>query len=181
MNETEMSSDFDSYLDNSDLDIPFLSNKSLFMHYLILFAVIGLAVGLATIIAINFEDNFILFCLSLLILPIIHVSITSKYLGKEFGKGVATPVIITIPLSILSYLNELKNGCFCIFSCSSCPPEPSYYHYPMYSAFFGAVLLLIYSIVLQIIGKKARGFGVFTGLPISFVIFIGATVIGLFS
>jgi len=51
----------------------------------------------------------------------------------------------------------------------------------MYSAFFGAVLLLIYSIVLQIIGKKARGFGVFTGLPISFVIFIGATVIGLFS
>ena len=177
MNEAGVPWTFDSYLDNSDSDIPLVSNLSLFVHYLILFAVIGLA----AIISINFEDDFILFCLSFLILLIIHVSIASKYLGKEFGKGVAIPVIITIPLSILSYLNELKNGCGCIFSCSSCPPEPSYYYYPMFSALFGAVLLLIYSIVLQNIGNKARGFGVFTGLPISFVIFMSATIIGLFS
>ena len=44
-----------------------------------------------------------------------------------------------------------------------------------------AVLLLIYSIALQIKGKRARGFGVIVGLIISFVIFMAATVIGFWS
>ena len=51
----------------------------------------------------------------------------------------------------------------------------------MFSAAIMAGLIFIYSIGLQIGGKRAHGFGVFVGLIISFVIFMAATVIGFWS
>ena len=156
---------------------PKLSN--LLLNYLALFAVVGLSFGLATLI-ITYADNIVLFFLSLLILPIIYSFIVSHKLGKEFNKGVITTIFISLPFSFSSYLNELKHGCFCLFSCT-CPPKPYYYEYPMYASLTMAVLLLIYSIALQIKGNRARGFGVFVGLIISFVIFMAATVIGFWS
>ena len=152
---------------------------SLGLNYLALFAVSGLTFGLAMLsIAIN--DSIILFFSTLLIIPIIYAFIPSYKLGKKFDKGVFTSLLISLPFSIWSYYNELKHGCFCFFSCT-CPPKPYYYEYPIYASLTMAVLLLIYSIALQIKGNRARGFGVFVGLIISFVIFMAATVIGFWS
>ena len=163
---------------DSDMNLePKLS--SLALNYLALFVVLGLSYGLSMLI-ITFNDNILLFFLALLILPIIHLLIISNKLGKEFNKGVGSSVLISLPISIWSFLNELKHGCFCLFSCT-CPPKPFYYEYPMFSAIIVAALILIYSIALQIKGKRARGFGVFLGLIISFVIFMAATVIGFWS
>ncbi len=153
--------------------------SSLLLNYLALFAVVGLSFGLATLI-ITYTDNILLFFLTLLILPIIYSFIVSHKLGKEFNKGVITTIFISLPFSFSSYLNEVKHGCFCLFSCT-CPPKPYYYEYPMYSSLAMAVLLLIYSIALQIKGKRARGLGVIIGLIISFVVFMAATVIGFWS
>ena len=153
--------------------------SSLLLNYLALFAVVGLSFGLATLI-ITYNDNIFFFFLTLLILPIIYSFIVSHKLGGEFNKGVIRTVLISLPFSFFSYLNELKHGCFCLFSCT-CPPKPYYYEYPMYSSLAMAVLLLIYSIALQIKGKRARGFGVIVGLIISFVIFMAATVMGFWS
>ncbi len=153
--------------------------SSLGLNYLAFFVVIALSFGLAMLI-ITYSDNIVLFFLTLFILPIIYSFIVSDKLGKEFNKGVITTIFISLPFSFLSYLNELKHGCFCLFSCT-CPPKPYYYEYPMYTSLTMAVLLLIYSIALQIKGKRARGFGVFVGLIISFVIFMAATVIGFWS
>lgn len=152
---------------------------SLGLNYLALFAVLGLTYGLA-MWSITINDNIILFFSTLLIIPIIYAFIVSNKLGKEFGKGILSSVLISLPITIWSYINELKHGCFCIFSCT-CPPKPDYYEYPMFSALIMAGLILIYSIALQIKGKRARGFGVFVGLIISFVIFMAATVIGFWS
>ena len=152
---------------------------SLGLNYLALFAVSGLTFGLAMwFMTIN--DSIILFFSTLLIIPIIYAFIPSYKLGKKFDKGVFTSLLISLPFSIWSYYNELKHGCFCFFSCT-CPPKPYYYEYPMYSSLTMAVLLLIYSIALQIKGNRARGFGVIVGLIISFVIFMAATVIGFWS
>ena len=152
---------------------------SLGLNYLALFAVSGLTFGLAMwFMTIN--DSIILFFSTLLIIPIIYAFIPSYKLGDKFDKGVITSLLISLPFSIWSYYNELKHGCFCFFSCT-CPPKPYYYEYPMYSSLTMAVLLLIYSIALQIKGNRARGFGVIVGLIISFVIFMAATVIGFWS
>ena len=175
--DLKLSEDGQSWLPidaNSELKL-----GSLALNYLALFVVLGLTFGLATW-SITINDNIILFFSTLLIIPIIYAFIVSKKLGKEFGKGILSSVLISLPISIWSYFNELKYGCFCIFSCT-CPPKPDYYEYPMFSALIVAGLILIYSIALQIKGKRARGFGVFVGLIISFVIFMAATVIGFWS
>lgn len=159
---------------------------SLALNYFTLFAVIGLTYGIATwSITIN-DDIFLFFC-TLLIIPTIYAFIVliklgnvSNKLGNEFGKGIVSSILISLPISIWSYLNELEYGCFCLFSCS-CPPKPDHYEYPLFSAAIMAGLILIYSIALQIKGKRARGLGVFVGLIISFVIFMAATVIGFWS
>jgi len=159
---------------------------SLALNYFALFAVIGLTYGIATWSTTINDDIFLFFC-TLLIIPTIYAFIVliklgnvSNKLGNEFSKGIVSSILISLPISIWSYLNELEYGCFCLFSCS-CPPKPDHYEYPLFSAAIMAGLILIYSIALQIKGKRARGLGVFVGLIISFVIFMAATVIGFWS
>ena len=149
------------------------------LNYLALFAVSGLTFGLAMVL-ITINDNIILFFSTLLIIPIIYAFIPSYKLGSKFDRGVVTSVLISLPFTIWSYYIELKYGCFCLFDCT-CPPKPYYYDYPLIFASIMAGLILIYSIALQIKGNRARGFGVFVGLIISFVIFMAATVIGFWS
>ena len=149
------------------------------LNYLAFFAVSGLTFGLAMVL-ITINDNIILFFSTLLIIPIIYAFIPSYKLGSKFDRGVVTSVLISLPFTIWSYYIELKYGCFCLFDCT-CPPKPYYYDYPLIFASIMAGLILIYSIALQIKGNRARGFGVFVGLIISFVIFMAATVIGFWS
>ena len=152
---------------------------SLALNYLALFTVIGFTLGIATWSTTINEDILTFFC-TLFIIPIIHASIVSNKLGNEFSKGLVSSVLLSLPISIWSYLNELEHGCFCLFSCT-CPPKPDHYEYPMFSAAIFAGLIFIYSIGLQIKGKRARGFGVFVGLIVSSVVFMAATVIGFWS
>ena len=149
------------------------------LNYLAFFAVSGLTFGLAMVL-ITINDNIILFFSTLLIIPIIYAFIPSYKLGSKFDRGVVTSVLISLPFTIWSYYIELKYGCFCLFDCT-CPPKPYYYDYPLIFASIMAGLILIYSIALQIKGNRARGFGVFVGLIISFLIFMAATVIGFWS
>ena len=79
--------------------------SSLGLNYLALFGVLGLSFGLATGMTMII-DNFLLFFLTLLILPIIHLFIISNKLGKEFNKGVGSSVLISLPISIWEYLNS---------------------------------------------------------------------------
>ena len=145
------------------------------LNYLVLFAVVGLSFFL--VMPIN---NLALFFLLLFMVPAAHAFIVSHYLGKEFNKGLGLAFTISLPVSIWSYFNELKYGCFCLFSCT-CPPTPSYYEYPMFTALIVAILLFIYSVVLQVRGKRSRGFGVFVGLIVSAVVFWALTIIGFWS
>ena len=145
------------------------------LNYLVLFAVVGLSFFL--VMPIN---NLALFFLLLFISSAAHAFIVSHYLGKEFNKGLGLAFTISLPVSIWSYFNELKYGCFCLFSCT-CPPTPSYYEYPMFTALIVAILLFIYSVVLQVRGKRSRGFGVFVGLIVSAVVFWALTIIGFWS
>ena len=145
------------------------------LNYLVLFAVVGLSFFL--VMPIN---NLALFFLLLFISSAAHAFIVSHYLAKEFNKGLGLAFTISLPVSIWSYFNELKYGCFCLFSCT-CPPTPSYYEYPMFTALIVAILLFIYSVVLQVRGKRSRGFGVFVGLIVSAVVFWALTIIGFWS
>ena len=145
------------------------------LNYLALFAVLGLSFFVVIVI-----NNFLLFYLLLFTASATHAFIVSHYLGKEFNKGLGLAFTISLPVSIWSYFNELKYGCFCLFSCS-CPPTPSYYEYPRFIALIVAILLVIYSVVLQVGGKRSRGFGVFVGLIVSAVVFWALTIIGFWS
>ena len=145
------------------------------LNYLALFAVVGLSFFVVMLI-----NDLILFFLLLFTASAAHAFIVSHYLGKEFNKGLGFAFIFSLPVSIWSYVNELKYGCFCLFSCT-CPPKPSHYEYPMFTALIVAILLVIYSVVLQVRGKRSRGFGAFVGLIISAVIFWALTIIGFWS
>lgn len=145
------------------------------LNYLALFAVVGLSFFVVMLI-----NDLTLFFLLLFTASAAHAFIVSHYLGKEFNKGLGFAFIFSLPVSIWSYVNELKYGCFCLFSCT-CPPTPSHYEYPMFTALIVAILLVIYSVVLQVRGKRSRGFGTFVGLIMSAVIFWALTIIGFWS
>ena len=176
MNKTDMDNSSESNLENPDLEIPLEPEFNLILHYFALFGFIGVSFGIFALINSYGYDDFV-FCFVIIIAPIILASVVSRYLGEQFVQGVMTPIIIAVPLSIISYFNEAANSCFCPFWCT-CPPPPSYYHLPRFFALFGAIMLLIYSISLQINGRKVRGFGVFTGLIISTLVFLLATLVG---
>ncbi|MCH2646815.1 MAG: hypothetical protein MKZ58_00460, partial [Candidatus Poseidoniaceae archaeon] len=102
--DLKLSEDGQSWLPidaNSELKL-----GSLALNYLALFVVLGLTFGLATW-SITINDNIILFFSTLLIIPIIYAFIVSNKLGKEFGKGILSSVLISLPITIWSYINEL--------------------------------------------------------------------------
>ena len=174
--EVDMANSSESNLESLNLEIPLEPEFNLILHYFALFGFIGVSFGIFVLInSYGYDD--VMFCLVIIIAPIIIASVVSRYLGEQFVRGVMTPIIITVPLSIISYFNEAANSCFCPFWCT-CPPPPSYYHLPRLSAFIGAIIFLIYSISLQINGMKTRGFGIFTGLLISTLVFLFATLVG---
>ncbi|MAV44459.1 MAG: hypothetical protein CMA30_08315 [Euryarchaeota archaeon] len=50
-------------------------------------------------------------------------------------KGISISLMLYIPLSIISYFNEVQNACFDPFT-NSCPQPPGYYHLPKFAALF---------------------------------------------
>jgi len=64
--------------------------------------------------------------------------------SKSLGKGVYLPIKFYAPLSIISYFNEVKYGCFDPFT-RSCPQPPAGYYLPKISALLLAIILLLYA------------------------------------
>ena len=61
---------------------------------------------------------------------------------KSIRDGFYLPLKIYAPLSIISYINEVQNGCFDPFT-NSCPQPPLYYYFPLIAALLLALALLV--------------------------------------
>ena len=61
---------------------------------------------------------------------------------KSIRDGFYYPLKIYAPLSIISYFNEVQNGCFDPFT-HSCPQPPPYYYLPLIAALLLALALLV--------------------------------------
>ena len=62
---------------------------------------------------------------------------------KALGKGLSLSLMVYAPLSVISYFNEVNNGCFELIV-GSCPQLPFYYHMPRLAALFLTLTLLSY-------------------------------------
>ncbi len=145
----------------------------LFKYYMLFIVEILVFFILAIIIE---PEGFEICCFYFLVIIFTAIAVREK-LGEKFNLGVFGPVILAIPLSIISYFNEVKNGCFCPFWCT-CPEPPGYYHLPRMIALVSSIIILFWSIVEQVNGDKRFGFGLFVGLLCSAIMFISATLFG---
>ena len=102
-----------------------------------------------------------------------------KYRGS-FLFGFAIPLAIIIPISIMSYYNEVENGCifFGFPGESRCPPDPPGYHTPRNLFFLSNFGLLIYG-SFQYGTNPVRTLGMAYGAIAGVVIFLFATISGL--
>jgi hypothetical protein len=102
-----------------------------------------------------------------------------KYRGP-FLVGFAIPLAIIIPISIMSYYNEVENGCisFGFPGSSGCPPDPPGYRTPTTLFFLGNFGLLIYG-SFQYGTNPVRTLGMAYGAIAGVVIFLFATISGL--
>ena len=151
--------------------IPLEVDVSLSMPYL----------GTILILSLSFvmlyeSDSIIIGCM----VPILGLTVFALFLADKLGpgvlKGMKLPLSFAVPLSIISYFNEYKNGCFSFFD-SGCS-YPSYYALPKaFGAAFG-IGFLLYGLNKQTEGQKSYGFGIFIGTLISTLIFLMATIYG---
>ena len=99
---------------------------------------------------------------------------------SPFLIGFAIPLAIIIPISIMSYYNEVENGCisFGFPGSSGCPTDPPGYHTPGTLFFLGNFGLLIYG-GFQYGTNPVRTLGMAYGAIAGVVIFLFATISGL--
>jgi len=102
-----------------------------------------------------------------------------KYRGP-FLVGFSIPLAIIIPISIMSYYNEVQNGCisFGFPGSSGCPPDPPGYRIPTGLFFMSNFGFLIYA-GLQYERNPVRTLGMAYGAIAGLVIFVIATISGL--
>tara|TARA_B100000508_G_C11410620_1_gene253067 strand:- start:454 stop:777 length:324 start_codon:yes stop_codon:yes gene_type:complete len=94
---------------------------------------------------------------------------------KSIRDGFYLPLKIYAPLSIISYFNEVQNGCFDPFT-NSCPQPPSYYYFPLIAALFLALTLLANAWRLRGHERdfsKGLAFGTVVGASIFFIFMMG--------
>ena len=102
-----------------------------------------------------------------------------KYRGP-FLVGFAIPLAIIIPISIMSYYNEVENGCisFGFPGSDGCGPDPPGYRTPTTLFFLSNFGLLIYG-SFQYGTNPVRTLGMAYGAIAGIVIFFIATISGL--
>lgn len=102
---------------------------------------------------------------------------------KPFWLGFWHPLKLFLPLSIISYFNEVKNGYFC-FEGFDCASPPSYYPLPKVIALFSIIFFLFVAIVgvqeSDDSGNNGGGYGagIVTGIVVGVMIFIILTAAG---
>ena len=173
MNETDSQTET-SY----DVAIPLEPEFNALLHSIILMALTGVSIGLFVLINVLRINNGLPACFVIVLAPILMVYIVGKRLGEPFLRGVLWPVAVGLPLSVLSYVTESAYQC-CVgqFFCT-CPPRPDWYYLPKMAAVVGALVALVMCVYLPKNGKKAGGFGMFTGLLIATWVFLFATIAG---
>ena len=93
---------------------------------------------------------------------------------KPMRDGFYLSLMLYAPLSIVSYFNEVYNGCFSLFV-GNCPRPPAYYHLPRLAALFLTLTLLVYAWRERgDHGSHGRGFskGVVLGTILGALIFL---------
>ena len=70
---------------------------------------------------------------------------------RSVWDGFFAPLKFYVPLSVVSYFNEVQNACFDPFT-RSCPQPPSYYHLPLIFAF--TLLFLFLGAALMSWGRE---------------------------
>ena len=95
--------------------------------------------------------------------------------SKSTRDGFYLPLKFYVPLSIVSYFNEVQNACFDPFT-RSCPQPPSYYHLPLIFAF--TLLFIFLALALRLRGlegdfSKGLALGTIVGLVMFFVFMLG--------
>ena len=94
---------------------------------------------------------------------------------KSIRDGFYLPLKIYAPLSIISYFNEVQNGCFDPFT-NSCPQPPSYYYFPLIAALFLALTFLANAWRLRSHERdfsKGLALGTVVGASIFFIFMMG--------
>ena len=99
---------------------------------------------------------------------------------SPFLVGFSIPLAIIIPISIMSYYNEVENGCifFGFPGESRCPPDPPGYGVPRGLFCMSNFGFLIYA-GLQYDSHPVRTLGMAYGAIAGLVIFVIATISGL--
>tara|TARA_Y100001970_G_scaffold12536_1_gene14365 strand:+ start:53743 stop:54420 length:678 start_codon:yes stop_codon:yes gene_type:complete len=147
--------------------------------------IIGFLILMALSSSGNGEDGGVLlsaifFC-ALPMFYLISVINAIVKLGWPFFIGFMIPIIVIFPLSILSYLNEIENGClsFGFPGSSGCPPDPPGYNGPRNLFFLFSTLIGLFACI-NYAWKKEQSIGIFYGFFISTLMFMFATIYGLF-
>ena len=158
-------------LDTSD----FLPFGIAIASFIMIFFLAGSGIG---------EDSGLIFSLIFLCgVPLYFIGsfvfMVMKYRGP-FLVGFAIPLAIIIPISIMSYYNEVENGCifFGFPGESRCPPDPPGYGVPRGLFCMSNFGFLIYA-GLQYERNPVRTLGMAYGTIAGVLIFFIATISGL--
>ena len=143
-------------------------------YYLVVLATCGIYFIIQRVLGVESTHAI---CLPIITIFMIMAAGFSKSIGDDFLNGFYLPLLGFVPLSIVSYFNEAKYGCFCPFWCT-CPPTPAFYHLPRLIALLATVIVAVYSVRSTISGKRKYGFGLFLGLLVSVMIFLYGTILG---
>ena len=95
--------------------------------------------------------------------------------NRGFLVGVLVVQAMFLPLSFVSYLNELHNFCFTLGGLGGCPEPPVYYRFPILGSLFLFLGLLMYAYD----EKGAYGLGLFMGTLAGAAMFLYSTGLGM--
>lgn len=173
MSTTELATDI-----NHAVVIPLEPEFNTLLHYIALLVLTCVSIGLFVLINTLHINNGLPACFVVILAPLPLIYVVGKRLGEPFLQGVLWPVAVALPLSALSYVTEHAYQC-CVgqFFCT-CPPRPDGYYLPKMAASVGFLVALVMCVYLPVKGKKAYGFGMFTGLLLAMWVFLFATVAG---
>jgi hypothetical protein len=103
-----------------------------------------------------------------------------RALGKRFLNPMIIPILITIPLAIWEYFNELNNGCS-TWGWGTCPPDPPGYDLPRTIMLFYLIILGVYALSKYDNEEdQARTYGIAYGMGFGYLIYVLAWVNGMF-
>lgn len=103
-------------------------------------------------------------------------------LGSEFSNSFVIGTLLSLPISIWEYFNQVKNGClsFGFPGSEGCPASPSGYHLPRVAILCFQTLILFYAYLALVDQRNwRRMYGLLYAAYFSFFVYLLAYVTGL--